>query len=245
MLTISSMLPPGAKVRIRIERTPTTNALLAERIDLRLAEHAQAEVFEVVPAHESALTLRHVRATLGSQAHLAWLSLDAGQKLARTSLDVLLQGESAGTQIRGISLLNGKSQSHRRIQVFHEAPHCHSDQFVRHMLQGTSQASCASQVEILRGVKDSKAHQLINSLLLSRETKASAKPTLLIHNDAVEASHGTTCGELDAAQLFYLKSRGLSDAEARRLLVTAFVLGMTDHAEFQSLSKTLLAQRFQ
>jgi Fe-S cluster assembly protein SufD len=245
-------IPADAKVRLHWASSAPNNGFSSERLDLVVAEGAQVEVYEQSDENLDQVSLRHTRIQIGSKATVSWLGLDCGLKLNRSTIDAHLAGAQASIQFRALSLLDSTASSHRRLQVFHEAPDCSSDQFVRHMLLGSSQASCASQVEIKKNITGSKAHQLINSLLLSREAKASAKPTLLIHNDEVVASHGTTCGDLDTTQLFYLQSRGLSAPVARRVLVSAFVQSLFDAQASTQASKAIavkamatLARRFQ
>jgi len=215
------LIPAHAKVRIRWHRVPGA-AFSAQRLDLQASEGSQVEVVVFGNSEHKSMSLRHSRVRLDADATVQWLESDLGANLARTSLDAHLAGTAANFSFRALSLLEGLHQSHRRLRVFHEAAGVHSEQFVRHILQGESNASCDTLVEIQKDVTGSDAHQLVNSLLMSPHCKASAKPTLIIHNDDVKASHGTTCGDLDKNHLFYLNSRGLSDAEARRILLSAF-----------------------
>lgn len=242
-------VPAGAKVRILLNSAAL--AFQNQRLDIWAGDHSEVEVLETSSeAHQSKL-LRHAQVHLGKQATVRWLGLDCGKALYRCSVEAHLEGAEAQFEFRAISILSRQSHSHRRIRVWHKAPGVHSEQFIRHVLLEQSQASCDTQVEITKGTTGTKAHQLVNSLLLSEQAKASAKPTLIIHNDEVEASHGTTCGDLDANQLFYLRSRGLSVGEARRVLLSAFVDALVgahpaseESATLANLARTTLTGRF-
>ena len=214
----------GEDVRLRLcWKGSQSKGFSAQRLDLRAGARSQVEVlFDGFTENYATHSFRHSRLRLDANAKVDWLETDAGSTLTRSSVDVHLAGAKADFSFRALSMLHLAHHSHRRLRVFHEAPEVHSEQFIRHVLQGESQASCDTQVEILHGVQGTEAHQLVNSLLLSHQAKASAKPTLIIHNEDVKASHGTTCGDLDRNQLFYLNARGLSTAEARRLLLGAF-----------------------
>lgn len=218
---IEVRIPAHSKLRIRLQAGNVSASL--QRIDFVVAESCEVEVLNLLPQNDAGTVFQHNHIALGAFSTMRWFNLDCGNHLYRNSVEAHLLGEKARFEYRALSILGGDNHSHRRLRVWHSAPGVESEQFIRHVLLGQSNASCDTQVEITRGTKGSKAHQLVNSLLLSEQTKASAKPTLIIHNDDVEASHGTTCGDLDAQQLFYLQSRGLSFVQARRLLLSAFV----------------------
>jgi len=230
------------KARVRIFWKTSQGIFNAERLDLRAGADSQVEVIvDGFSAKKDSQNLRHSHVHLDAKAKIEWLETDAGTSLTRSSLDAHLAGAKADFSFRALSILEGTSHSHRRLRVTHEAPEVHSEQFIRHVLQGESQASCDTQVEILHGVQGTEAHQLVNSLLLSDHAKVSAKPTLVIHNEDVKASHGTTCGDLDRNQLFYLNSRGLTIGEARRLLLGAFGASLLEAHSESPLRKQLRA----
>lgn len=199
---------------------------------LHVDADADSEVEIITHTQSSFPALSHVNLKLGDRVQLRWLDFDESQALRRLSAQVLLAGEESLFFFHALSLSAGQAQSHRRLRVLHQGTRSQSTQWARHVLLGQSQASCDTWVEITPGTTGCVANQLVNSLLLSTEAKASARPDLVIHNDEVEASHGATCGDLDAAQLFYLQSRGLDPVEARRLLVASFARTLvTAHGE--------------
>lgn len=218
------------------------------RLDIKINDNAQVNII-VTPSLGK--QLRYASIDLGKNAVVHWLELDVGSDLLRTHLHAHLNGDSASFNFRALSLLTDSAQSHRRIYAHHNAPNVRSSQWNRNILQGQSHASCDSTVEISRNITGTEGHQLINSMLLSPTAKASSKPTLLIHNDEVQASHGSTCGDLDPTQLFYLRSRGLSPDEARRVLLQSFVYALlNEHPSEEQRNSILntvnatLAERF-
>lgn len=232
-----------SKVRVYWEQTPN-HSFSSQRLDLVLGEGAQVEFIESMSPHSSRTLWRHLNVQQQGQSQFHYFGLDAGSRLYRLNAEIHLHGRGASCAFHALSLLDASAHSHRRIAAFHEAPECQSNQFIRHVLDGQSHASCDSSVEICKGVPGSKAHQLVNSLLLGNACKASAKPTLLIHNDEVEASHGTTCGDLDRSQLFYLQSRGLSATQARRVLLDAFTNEVLAGSKLSMQALAILQQRF-
>jgi Fe-S cluster assembly protein SufD len=94
---------------------------------------------------------------------------------------------------------------------------------VKNVLAGRARAVFQGRIEVARAAQKTDGYQMNQSLLLSAEAEIDTKPELEIFADDVKCSHGATVGELDAEQLFYLRSRGISDAEARSILVRAFL----------------------
>jgi len=244
-------IPAQAQVRIHWNINGP-QPFCAQRLDIHAGAGSLVEiVVDKNISSTNAWGLNHSRLHLEANATVRWLETDTGSTLHRTSVEAHLAGEGADFALRALSLLTESHQSHRCLRIFHEAPRVRSEQFVRHVLQGESQASCDSQVEILKDMVGTEAHQLVNSLLLSPTVKASAKPTLIIHNDDVKASHGTTCGDLDRNQIYYLNSRGLHEAEARRLLLSAFINSLVEahpisqhRAQVSAHLQTTLRKRF-
>src|SRR5262249_34849923 len=107
--------------------------------------------------------------------------------------------------------------------VEHAAPHTTSRQLFKSVLGGRARAVTQGRVSVAEGAMKSDSHQLFKALLLSSRAEADAKPELEIFADDVVCGHGTAVGALDPDSLFYLRSRGIGEDEARRLLVRAFL----------------------
>ena len=106
--------------------------------------------------------------------------------------------------------------------------HCSSRELYKGVLDGKSTAVFNGRVHVLPGADDSEAHQSNQNLLLSREAEVNTKPELIIEADEVVASHGATVGQLDEGAVFYLRSRGVPEALARRMLTGAFCRSVVD-----------------
>lgn len=102
------------------------------------------------------------------------------------------------------------------------APGCFSEQYFRGVAGGSGRAVFNTAVCIHPGADESEARQSNANILLSRRAEIDTKPELEVYADEVVASHGATVGQLDEQAVFYLRSRGLSDQQARQLLTTAF-----------------------
>lgn len=152
---------------------------------------------------------------------------DIGGGLVRHDLYCRLAGPDARTELNGAFVLDGGRLVDHHICVDHQAPSCASEQFFRGVLGGSSRGVFNGKAIIRQGADESRVRQSNANLLLSDMAEMDTKPELEIYADEVEASHGATVGQLDETAVFYLRSRGLAEAAARRMLTSAFCRAVT------------------
>jgi Fe-S cluster assembly protein SufD len=127
-------------------------------------------------------------------------------------------------------------------QVTHAGPDAISRQVVRSVAGGTATANYLGKVLVRRGADGTDGEQSVRAMLLDRTATANARPELEIHADDVKCAHGCAVGELDANGLFYLQSRGLAPADAKRLMLQAFIAeAFVDAADGDDLTAAALA----
>ena len=124
-------------------------------------------------------------------------------------------------------------------QIIHEGEHATSHQEAKNILDGEARGIFDALIKVEPSAKYTKAHQNSKAILLNKNAYMAAKPQLEIYIDELEASHGSTTGQLDPKQLFYLRSRGISEVEARKMLVIAFantlIEQVKDHRHQESI----------
>ena len=150
-------------------------------------------------------------------------TLSTGARVARTEIHVRLHGAGGHAAVNAAQLLRGAQHSDFTTVVRHEAPNCASRQTVKHVLAGRARGVFQGKIEVDRLAQKTDGYQMNQALLLSPDAEIDCKPQLEIFADDVKCSHGATVGELDSDQLFYLVSRGIPQAEARAMLVQAFL----------------------
>jgi Fe-S cluster assembly protein SufD len=148
--------------------------------------------------------------------------LNAGGDYGRIELDVTLH-EGAAFTLGGAQLGTDSETLEIVTTVTHAEPGATSRQLVRSVLGGHSTGTYLGKVAVSRGAVGSDAGQSVRAMLIDRTATANAKPELEIFADDVKCAHGCAVGELDAQGLFYLESRGLPPAEAKRLMLQAFI----------------------
>ncbi|HXB51791.1 MAG TPA: Fe-S cluster assembly protein SufD [Rhizomicrobium sp.] len=163
----------------------------------------------------------HVRIAAGGRyrAHFAGF----GSKLSRMELEIALDGAGAEAHLSGVSVLDGKRHSDVTTHVIHRHGDTTSRQLFKHVAGGQARAVYQGKVTVAKGADGSDSVQTAKALLLGENAEADLKPELEIFADDVKCAHGAAVGDLDADSLFYLRARGIPEAEARGLLLHAFL----------------------
>jgi len=149
-------------------------------------------------------------------------SVEIGCALSRADIVVSLEGAGASCELNGLFVSGGRQHVDHHTRVDHVAPHCSSRENYRSVLDGRARAVFNGKIVVHKGAIKTDSAQSNANLLLSKNAEIDTKPELEIYNDDVKCAHGATVGQLDENQLFYLKSRGLSEDEARQVLTFAF-----------------------
>lgn len=176
------------------------------------------------------------------QAH----SVTLGARISRHNLNVTQNGEGAEMKIDGLALISGRQLADTHTLMDHARPHGKSTQLHKCIAGGAAHAVFNGKVFVREGAQLTDSAQQSRNLLLSPRAHVDTKPQLEIFADDVKCAHGATVGQIDAEQLFYLKSRGLPDAQARNLLTYAFGAEIIDRIPVPSLvarlERTVLEQ---
>lgn len=166
--------------------------------------------------------VRDIAITLDEGASFDLRVLNAGGAYGRISVTATL-GKGASFHF-GAAQLGGAAQTLEIVtEVRHLEPDAVSRQTVRSVLGGTATGTYLGKVHVARGAVGTDGVQSIRAMLLERTATANARPELEIYADDVKCAHGCAVGELDRQGLFYLQSRGLPPAEAKKLMLQAFI----------------------
>jgi Fe-S cluster assembly protein SufD len=179
------------------------------------------------------------RATLKRNSTFHSVNTTSGSATVRYDYRVALAGENSEALLNGVWMLSNNKEAHTHVIVDHQAPHCRSMQLFKGVLNDASHSSFEGKILVRQPAQKTEAFQLNNNLLLSDHAAADSKPNLEIFADDVKASHGATVGQLDAEQLFYMKTRGFDEADAKNLLIQGFCQEVLDKIILKSLSKVL------
>lgn len=177
--------------------------------------------------------------SLGKGAKASIHVLNTGGDYSRFEIDVTLH-EGAEFILGGAQIGSGSQTLEIASTVTHAEPGAVSRQVVRSVLAGQATGTCLGKVAVAKGANGTDAGQSVRAMLLDRTATANARPELEIQADDVKCAHGCAVGELDELGLFYLQSRGLPPAEAKKLMLQAFVAeafaGATDEERLLALA---------
>jgi Fe-S cluster assembly protein SufD len=191
--------------------------------EIVLGKRARLEHVRISPqAGDSVLVEEafvHVAAGASYRGHFA----SFGGKLSRMELQIALEGEGAEAHLSGVSVLDGRAHSDVTSHVIHRHGNTNSTQLFKHVVGGRGQAVYQGKVTVAKGANGSDSSQTAKALLLGEAAEADLKPELEIFADDVKCAHGAAVGDLDAESLFYMRARGIPEAEARGLLLQAFL----------------------
>lgn len=208
--------------------------------EFMLEEEAHVHYTQVLcQEHPSGWHFDALRATLKRNATIKTVAITEGGMTVRNDYRIELVGENAEALLNGMWMLNGKRESHVNVLIDHQAPYCRSYQLFKGVLNQFSRSSFEGKIMVRQAAQKTEAFQLNNNLLLSDHAHADSKPNLEIFADDVKASHGATVGQLDVDQLFYLRTRGLSDKEAKNLLIYGFSEQVIELIPIASLKKQI------
>lgn len=235
------LLDAGAELAVieQFESTVGTENALNVITQAELGEGAMLEHVRVQLESDSSSLLTSTSIRQAADSRYTYSGFDLGGGLVRHEIDATLTGPGAQADIRGAFVLDGARYVDNHISVDHVSAGCTSKQFFRGVLGGRSRGVFNGRALIRAGADGSVVNQSNANLLLSGLAEMDTKPELEIYADEVEASHGATVGQLDEAAVFYLRSRGLSDAQARRMLTAAFCHAVTDQLENRVLADRL------
>jgi Fe-S cluster assembly protein SufD len=163
------------------------------------------------------------RASVGEGGSLVLTTLSAGGSDTRLDGQIMITGDAGFAEVGGTLLARGRQRHDANLVLRHEALGGMSRQIWRSVADDRATCSVAARVEVARGAQKTDGEQSLKGLLLSRSATINAKPELEIFADDVKCAHGATVGELDRNALFYLRSRGVPESEAKALLTQAFV----------------------
>ncbi|MCC5809525.1 MAG: Fe-S cluster assembly protein SufD [Ectothiorhodospiraceae bacterium] len=176
-----------------------------------------------------------VHAQLDRDARLALHGFSVGGKIARTDFYVNLAAEGAQATLNGLYLVGDGQYSDYHTWVRHQAPHCNSHQTFKGVLEGRAESVFDGLIQVSKGAQKTDSQQQNRNLLLSPRALAHSNPRLEIYADDVKCAHGSTVGELDEDALFYLRSRGVGEQDARGLLTFAFANEMLEPVTVEAL----------
>jgi Fe-S cluster assembly protein SufD len=190
--------------------------------ELIAGENAIVSHYMIEREDREAFNISTLRIQQERSANVASHSLLLGGGLVRNNVHPVLAGEGGECLINGLFVGNGRQHLDNYMHVEHASPHCSSRQFYNGILDDHAHGVFHGRIVVHKDAQKTDAKQTNRNLLLSDDAQIDTKPQLEIYADDVKCTHGATIGQIEENALFYLRSRGIEEVSARRLLLLAF-----------------------
>ena len=212
--------------------------------EIVLEENAALDHYRLLREGGGAFHLGTVQVRQGRNSRYRSHSVTSGGAMTRVEINALLDGEGADCLLQGLYVAGGAQHVDNRTAIEHARPHGASRELYKGVLSGRARAVFNGKIVVRKEAQKTDAQQSNRNLMLSRDAEVDSKPQLEILADDVRCSHGTTIGQLEEDELFYLRSRGLNGKLARKLLVRGFAGEVLDGIAIEPLRDGLTDRVF-
>jgi Fe-S cluster assembly protein SufD len=224
---------PGAELTL-LENGPAAARFNAV-IEVDVAERGAFHHVRLQGRDHERRAATHVFARVGAESRFKSFTLTANGRLTRNEAVLEIAGDSAVAHVAGASVGDGDFHHDDTVFVTHDALDCESRQVFKKVLRNGATGVFQGKILVKPGAQKTDGYQISQSLLLDGDSQFLAKPELEIYADDVKCSHGSTSGAIDETAMFYLRSRGVSRAEATDLLVLAFLAEALDEIDDEQI----------
>ncbi|MCB0329142.1 MAG: Fe-S cluster assembly protein SufD [Bdellovibrionales bacterium] len=238
---ILCVVEAGAKLAL-VEHFATLTSeggFTASVTELVVGDNAEVSHYQLGLESDDHIRISRLASKQGRDARVRFHSSTFGGQLVRNEVCPTLTGVNGFTGLYGISVLSGNQHVDNHTVLDHSVPHCESDERYKGIYDGKSEGVFCGTIIVREDAQKTNAIQNNAAVLLSDRATVNTKPQLKIWADDVKCTHGATVGQLDQVQLFYLRSRGIGEKDARNLLLRAFAGEVTQEIELDALRSAI------
>lgn len=215
--------------------------------EIFVGKNASLEYYELEMDHEDTVRVSNTIVKQDEHSSLLMNGITLQNGRTRNNINVKLAGEYAETNLSGMALADQEHVVDNHLFVDHVAPHCTSRELYKYVIDDKARGVFGGRILVRKNAQKTAAYQSNKNLCSTREARMFTKPQLEIYADDVKCSHGTATGQIDEKALFYMRTRGISEVEARLLLKFAFTADVIDNIRLEPLKdrmKMLVEKRF-
>ena len=235
----------NSSVKILEEVRTSNDSIMNHVLRVSCQKNANIEFYKVIQRQENSHYLGTQDIEASENARIKFFLWDFGGDTSKTVTDTKLLGKKSEINYSALFTPNKYLHSGNQIKINHEASHTKSKIKVRGVLNDHSSGVFYGKIKVKESVTKTSAFMENKNLLLSDDASISSKPILEIYNDDTECSHSATSGSIDKEKLFYLKTRGIDEVEAKSFLVNSFIeeiSGEITNKKIQDVFKKYLVQ---
>lgn len=226
MLQPRNLIVVGENSHVQIierHQSLTENPVFTNSVtEIFTAKRAIVDYYKVQNDKESASLIDNTFISQKQESHCSVHTFSFGGKLTRNNLNFFQNGERIDSTLKGVTIIGNKQHVDHNTLVHHIEPNCESHQDYKGIFGDSATGVFNGRVIVNKEAQKTNAFQSNNNILISDKASINTKPQLEIFADDVKCSHGCTIGQLDESAMFYLRSRGIPEKEAKALLMYAF-----------------------
>jgi len=212
-----------AKVLVCSHTMDMMNFLCNRVTEVFIAKNASYEHYKLENTHSKMNNIDSLFIEQNASSTLLVSDITLHNGLTRNNVNIILNGEYAETTLCGMAIGDKTQHIDNFTFLNHAKPNCKSRELYKYVLDDRARGAFAGLILVAKDAQKTEAFQTNKNICMTKEARMNTKPQLEIYADDVKCSHGATVGQLDETALFYLRSRGISESEARMLLMFAFV----------------------
>ena len=244
------ILESGAQAKLLIcDHTieENTKFVATQVTEIYAGENAVLDFYELEESTSATIRLTSNYTEQAASSNVLINNITLTNGITRNNYRIDLSGENAETHLHGMAITDAKETIDNFTLIQHKVPHCRSNELFKYILDGEATGSFSGRIIVEEDAQKTSAYQNNRNLCSSNRCRIFSKPQLEIYADDVKCSHGMTTGQLDENALFYMRSRGIPQSEARYLLKLAFIMDVLDGIRMPELKdrlKLLVEKRF-
>lgn len=217
----------------------SVNFLATQVVEIFAYENSRLDFYELEETSEKTTRFASVHVEQAASSNVLVNGITLTNGLSRNNYHMNLNGELAELTLCGMAISDKEQQVDTYSHITHAVPYCHSNELFKYVLNDSSTGVFSGRILVKEGAQKTVAYQTNRNLCATREARMYAKPQLEIYADDVKCSHGMTTGQLDENALFYMRSRGIPEDEARMLLMVAFMSDVIESVRLEALRDRL------
>ncbi|MFN8309006.1 MAG: Fe-S cluster assembly protein SufD [Chitinophagales bacterium] len=207
-----------------------------------LAPNARCNYYLLQTGCNNLTAISQIETSIDRDAHFDFCSVTLSGKLLRNAVHATLREPNAGAHLRGLTCVAGEAHVDNHIAINHHAPNCESHQLYKTILSDDATGVFNGKIYVEKDAQKTNAFQSSKAVLLTETATMNIKPQLEIFADDVKCSHGAAIGQVNANELFYLKSRGIDEPSAKNILTFAFAADVIQTITLQPLRQAIVAE---
>ena len=216
-----------------------TDFLALQTVEIILGRNARFSYYDMEESSERTIRLSALYTVQGEGSRLVLDGMTLFNGTTRNEYYCRLDGRDADLRLLGMGIEDADRRLDTLTFIDHAVPCCHSDELFKYVADDSARCSFAGRILVRPGAHHTDSYQNNRNILGSDKARIYSKPQLEIYNDDVKCSHGSAIGQIDELQLFYMRTRGIEEATARRLLKQAFMADVIDAVRMPGLKERL------